>query len=89
MESDKEHSGESDEEKFCGCRGLLGRVISKVEKIPRMIVNVIVTQNHADSHLRKYHTNVVLRYIVDGFGWFWLVLGSFGWFWLVLAGSMF
>ena len=35
----------------------------------------------------------LLRYIVDGFGSFWLVLlvvvGGFGWFWVVLAGSMF
>ena len=38
---------------------------------------------------------VVLRYIVAGFGWFWLVLwvvlagfgGGFGWFWLVLCFS--
>ena len=57
-----------------------------------MIVNVIVTQNHRRPSTQISHKPVVLGYIVDGFGSFWLVLlvvvGGFGWFWVVLAGSM-
>ena len=55
-----------------------------------MIVNVIVTQHHRRPSTQISHKPVVLRYMVDGFGSFWLVLlvvvGGFEWFWLVLAG---
>ena len=32
---------------------------------------------------------MVLGGFVDGFGWFWMVLGGFGSFWVVLGGSVF
>ena len=41
----------------------------------------------------RFCPHPILRYVVDGFGSFWLVLlvvvDAFGWFWVVLAGSMF
>ena len=62
-------------------------------KIACMIVNVTVTQHHRRPSTQISHKLVVLGYIVDGFGSFWLVLlvvvGGFGSFWLVLAGSVF
>ena len=55
-----------------------------------MIVNVIVTQHHRRPSTQISHKPVVLRYIVGGFGSFWLALlvvvggfGCFGWFWVV------
>ena len=32
---------------------------------------------------------MVLGRFVDGFGWFWVVLGGFESFWVVLGGSVF
>ena len=49
---------------------------------------MIVTQHHRRPPTQISHKPVVLGYIVDGFGPFWLVLlvfffGGFGWFWVV------
>ena len=45
--------------------------------------------SHATSHRRPStqvsHKPVVIRYIVHGFGSFWLGLRGFGWLWVVLA----
>ena len=58
----------------------------KAEKIPRMIVNVTVTQHHRRPSAQ---TGRIKSYC----SWFWVALAGFGgacwWFWLVLAGSMF
>ena len=58
--------------------------LENVLKIPRMIVIMIVTQHHRRPSTQISHKPVVLGYIVDGFGSFWLVLllvvGGFGWF---------
>ena len=56
-----------------------------------MIGKVLVMQHHRQPSTQISRKLVVLRYIVAGFGWFWLVLwvvlagfgGGFGWFWLV------
>ena len=57
------------------------------EKIPRMIVIVIVTQHHTNGYVftvitlttSQHHTYWVFC------GWFWMVLAGFVvWFWLVL-----
>ena len=72
----------------------------KGEKIPCMIVNVIITQHHRRPSTQISRKPVVWGYIVAGFGSFWLVLlvlqvvlaglagfvGGFGWFRLVLGG---
>ena len=52
------------------------------------ILNVIVTPHYRRPSMQISHKLVVLRYIVDGFGSFWLVLlvvggqvlANFGWF---------
>ena len=45
--------------------------------------------SHATPQPAIYTQTGRIRYIVDGFGSFWLVLlvvvGGFGWFWVVLA----
>ena len=48
-------------------------VIDKAEKIPRMIVNVIVTQHHRRPSTQISRKPVVLGYIVAGFGSFWFL----------------
>ena len=68
-------------------------VLAGVCAIPITIYYIIVAlhwayrpfeTSHAKSHRQPStqisHKPVVLRYIVDGFGWFWLVLAGFGWF---------
>ena len=60
----------------------------KAEKIPRMIVNVIVTQHHRRPSTQTGLLEMVLGrfgcffFFVDigGFGWFWVGLSGFAWF---------
>ena len=68
---------ESFDAKFC----------DKAVKIPRMIVNVIVTQrSSAQTGRIKVYCKwflvalASLLVVVGGFGWFWVFLGRFGWF---------
>ena len=55
-----------------------------ISSIKTAIVNMIVMRHNRWPSMQISHKLVVLRYIVDGFGLFWLVLfvviGSFGWF---------
>ena len=58
-----------------------------ISSIKTAIVNMIVMRHNRRPSMQISHKLVVLRYVVDGFGSFWLVLfvvvGSFGGFWLV------
>ena len=59
-----------------------------------MVVNVIVTQHHRRPSTRISHkpVRVVLGYIVDSFGSFWLVLlvvlAGFGWFRVLVTANI-